>query len=644
VKSYLKGIAIFSKRGEKRFVDFKEGVNIITGDSKTGKSALIEIIDYCLCSSRCTIPKGIITEFGSIFSILLIVNDKCLVIGRNSWEQGGKMLIKTESTDFTVEKLEYKYFDKVFIPVKQVQYQIEKELGLTVTNLEDEDPNGQGKRASLRNMVSFMFQHQNLMASKFALFYRFSDYYKRLDVIEQFPIFAGIIGQEYYTKLLKLNELQKRLKKLKKDEEKNSNIQNRLKTELESLFEDYYSLISVTFEKGRSINQLIKLSNELPKLDLSMYSSKDIIGRYEELNVKIDALRDEERDLILKINNLRDTNNVGEEYIGTLNQIKEESELYRPQKDKYCCPLCGNQCEGIHKIKEDMKNATQWLEKEIKISSRYSNNFLEDIRKLEMEKNRTDSEIRRIYGKIKYIERNYINSDEIKQLQEKVNYAKARIKLYIETLENGFLDNNNEDINNLIDEINFLESQIKEFDVETKIGNAKFRISENMNKLAKTMDFEEDFKPTNLVFDIETFDLYHQKDSQKIYLSEMGSGANWVSCHIVLFLSLLRYFTERKNKSPMPLMLFFDQPSQVYFPQGIKILEQLNSDNTSTKDIEAVNNMYKTIFDEIENIKETSNINPQIIIVDHVDGNQLFEEERFGKYSRRDWRGGSALI
>lgn len=644
MKSYLKGIAIFSKSGEKRFVEFEEGVNIITGDSKTGKSALIEIIDYCLCSSRCTIPKGIITEFGNIFAILLVVNDKCLVIGRNSWEQGGKMFINTESTDFTVEKLDYSYFDKVFIPSKQVQYQIEKELGLTVTNLEEDDPNGQGKRASLRNMVSFMFQHQNLMASKFALFYRFSDYYKRLDVIEQFPVFAGIIGQQYYTKLLKLNELQKRLKKLKKDEEKNSNIQNKLKSELESLFEDYYSLIGVHFQKGKNIKQLIKLSNELPDVDLSRYSSKKIIRRYEELNIKINALRDEERDLVLKICNLQDTNNVGEEYIGTLNQIKEESELHRPQQDKYCCPLCGNQCQDIHQIKEDLKSATQWLDKEIKISSRYSNNFLEDIRKLEMEKDRVDSEIRRTYGKIKYIERNYINSDELKQLEDKVNYAKAKIKLYIETLEHGFLDNNNEDISNLEEEINLLENQIDEFDVDTKINSAKFKISENMNKLAKTMDFEEDFKPTNLVFDIETFDLYHQKDSKKIYLSEMGSGANWVSCHIVLFLSLLKYFTEQKSKSPMPLTLFFDQPSQVYFPQGIQVSEQVSSDDISTKDIEAVNNMYKTIFDEIENINEITNINPQIIIVDHVDGNQLIEKERFSKFTRRDWRGGKALI
>nr|WP_243169720.1 DUF3732 domain-containing protein [Clostridium algidicarnis] len=261
-----------------------------------------------------------------------------------------------------------------------------------------------------------------------------------------------------------------------------------------------------------------------------------------------------------------------------------------------------------------------------------------------MEKDRVDSEIRRTYGKIKYIERNYINSDEFKQLEDKVNYAKVKIKLYIETLEHGFLDNNNEDISNLEEEINLLKNQIDEFDIDTKINSAKFKISENMNKLAKTMDFEEDFKPTNLVFDIETFDLYHHKDNKKIYLSEMGSGANWVSCHIVLFLSLLKYFTEQKSKSSMPLTLFFDQPSQVYFPQGIQVSEQFDSDDISTKDIEAVNNMYKTIFDAIENINETTNINSQIIIVDHVDGNQLIEKERFSKFTRRDWRGGNALI
>ena len=69
MKSHIRSIIIFNKDGEKRIVPLKQGVNIITGESKTGKSALVEIIDYCLCSTRCTIPKGKITDFSYIFPL-----------------------------------------------------------------------------------------------------------------------------------------------------------------------------------------------------------------------------------------------------------------------------------------------------------------------------------------------------------------------------------------------------------------------------------------------------------------------------------------------------------------------------------------------------------------------------------------------
>ncbi|MCK4258045.1 MAG: AAA family ATPase, partial [Halanaerobiales bacterium] len=222
MKSYISAIVIFNEKGEKRFVDFKQGVNIITGDSKTGKSALLEIIDYCLCSSRSTIPKGKITEFGHLFCLLLVIDNYSLIIARRNWKHGGKMYIATEKVDYSFESLDYNYFaDKTFVLSKTVQYTIENKLGLQVSNLETDDESRKDKKASLRNMISYMFQHQNLMASKFALFYRFSDYYKRKDVIEQFPVFAGIIEQDYYSSLIKLNTLKKDLKKLQKAELQN---------------------------------------------------------------------------------------------------------------------------------------------------------------------------------------------------------------------------------------------------------------------------------------------------------------------------------------------------------------------------------------------------------------------------------------
>ena len=42
-------IAVYNRQGNRNSVRLKPGVvNIITGGSKTGKSALIDIVDYCL--------------------------------------------------------------------------------------------------------------------------------------------------------------------------------------------------------------------------------------------------------------------------------------------------------------------------------------------------------------------------------------------------------------------------------------------------------------------------------------------------------------------------------------------------------------------------------------------------------------------
>lgn len=119
---------------------------------------------------------------------------------------------------------------------------------------------------------------------------------------------------------------------------------------------------------------------------------------------------------------------------------------------------------------------------------------------------------------------------------------------------------------------------------------------------------------------------------------EMGSGANWVSCHIALFLSFLHYFAKQEN-SPMPLFMFFDQPSQVYFPQG-----NINDSEVTQSDITAVNKMYKTIFDEIKEIEKDTGILPQIIIVDHVDGDNLEVKKEFAGYVRCNWRNEEKLI
>ncbi|TOB48253.1 hypothetical protein CGK03_25340, partial [Vibrio parahaemolyticus] len=60
-----------------------KGLNVVTGKSSTGKSALIEIFDYCFGSDENTIPKGVITTSAAIYYVVLAVSEQNLVIARD---------------------------------------------------------------------------------------------------------------------------------------------------------------------------------------------------------------------------------------------------------------------------------------------------------------------------------------------------------------------------------------------------------------------------------------------------------------------------------------------------------------------------------------------------------------------------------
>lgn len=187
-------------------------------------------------------------------------------IARYNWDDGSKMHFSKEAKGFEPENLELSYFvEKPALPYKDVKNEIECALGLFVTNMAT-DADQQGKKASLRNMVSYLFQHQNLMASKFALFYRFSDFYKRKDVIDQFPAFAGMISQEYYSDLIQLNTLKAQLKQKYKKQKANEKSTAYIKENLSPLLTDYFALLEQDFDGKISVQKMLKIASDLPEL------------------------------------------------------------------------------------------------------------------------------------------------------------------------------------------------------------------------------------------------------------------------------------------------------------------------------------------------------------------------------------------
>ena len=490
-------------------------------------------------------------------------------------------------------------------------------------------------------MVSYLFQHQNLMASKFALFYRFSDFYKRKDVIDQFPVFAGMISQEYYSDLIQLNTLKAQLKQKQKKQKANEKSTAYIKESLSPLLTDYFALLEQNFDGSISAQKMLEVASNLPEFDdTQLFGENKITERYSELNAELENLRNKEREILLKIKNIDNASNTGSSFSQMLRDLKQQTSVAEIETDEYTCPLCGHECQEISDNDTKLIEATNWLDDELKITAKYTADFSEDVRKLNDAHSKIEEKIRDVWRQIKTIEEKFISSKTLVSKREKVNYAKARIALYAEMSNSGIFETVDGDIEELKEKIARLEEKIKGFDVDKKMSKAESFLSGNMNRLSLTLDFEDEYRPIDLNFGLTdgSFDIYqHQKNNENIRLYEMGSGANWVSCHIALFLSFLHYFSAQEN-SPIPLVMFFDQPSQVYFPQGN------DKGEIAQADLIAVNKMYKTIFDEINFIGKETGTLPQIIIVDHVDGNNLECKQEFDGYVRCNWRNGRALI
>ena len=660
--SFIKAISIFNDYGERRQVLLDRGVNIIAGKSKTGKSALLEIIDYCLCSARCTIPKGVITEFGYLYSIAMEIDTKFYIIARMRWNYATDprpMFFSEECSDFDVTSLGLDYFssDKK-VSVMEAKTLIENALGLHTTNV-SLDSGSTGKRASLRNMVSYLFQHQNLMASKFALFYRFSDYYKRKDTIEQFPVFAGIIGQEYYSLVLKLNDLKQKLRQAMRQEKADKKGQNYISHTLLPLIKNYCALLNINYDErmrlyaGESASpkstranmtekQLFAFVATLPSVDDSfLLSSSGILQRYHELKEELEGLHDREREIALLIDNMTQANRSGRSLSDTLEEIQQQARYSKSVTNQYICPLCGHHCTEISEDDAKLADALKSLEGELHITAKYTADFSEELRKAGEKKSEITSQIRSIHGQLRKIEREYIASADPLKIRQNAYCAKAEIDAYVKIYRSGILRFPDEDIISLQKEINEIEKVISDYKLELRLKEAESFISDNMTTLAKSLDFESEYNPLRLHFKLvdKSFDVYQrQKDGSQIFLSEMGSGANWVSCHIALFLSFLHFFAAQKE-SPMPLFLFFDQPSQVYFPYDDTDITKIQS-----SDLEAVDRMYKSIFDEIQVIQKDTGILPQVIIVDHVNVTKLVHGEELQKFIRCNWFHNQGLI
>ena len=642
-----------------QYVSFTSGVNVITGRSSTGKSALIDVFDYCFGSKEYTVPVGIIRENSKLFFTIFELNGSVLVLAREPKTNSAYILEDFDVDRFrTIDWLDEGYFGKYDrYSLGDFLSKLKGYFGITVTDV-DEDPGARewrGKKMAaptVRSFTSLMLQHQNLIANKHAIFYRFDQKEKREQVIEHLKIFLGFVDQKYFLLRQKLNELVVRERQLRREIP-------RKESQLAS-FRSRLSDAKFEFElaSGKLSDFDIEKALTSPKLELAKLREQNI-GFVGDSEVPVQKLNEEQlrrseiigrlREFQLELADVRSAMSFSERYAETHAQTVMPNEVYL-SKDE--CPMCHAGAISVESEANKLTNAINWLNGELRKSSYRMESY-------QAEQARLEKSIAEVRGELKAADRRMSQiRDQIKNLKQVTSQyqlavrARIRMENIIEEYSQAKDRGTEADLLEVKKEIDRISSVLdNDYSIETKMASATERIAALMKEYGKRFDFEATYRPINLRFSLNDFELWHLTESgEKVFLRSMGSGANWLSCHVVLFLALHRYFCELGEHCLIPPVLFLDQPSQVYFPSILDGGKEFNAEELARKDtsrgkrdvdadLKAVTDLFEGLILFCDETEKATGIRPQIIVTDHADNLKLSGEMSFESLVRRRWRG-----
>lgn len=661
MRAFVRHIGVTDHNDVVHAVTFTSGINVVTGKSSTGKSALIEIFDFCFGSSSFTVPEGVITKHADIYFTVIQLQEIDLVLARR--HDSKKAFIKRER-DFSVIKdvktFTRSYFENdYFIPLIDFKRELGREFGLRITdaeeNLSDREYRKDKRKLpspSIRSFASFMLQHQNLIANKHAIFYRFDEDEKRKQVIEHFKVFAGFVDQKYFITKQELDELEKRQRSIKSQIPRAEALKEKAALELQSAMSQYYS-VSGNELKIDDISSAVR--NPRNTLDSIREMKVSVVSRSDaHVKVKHDA-EEIRRKLIAdlrrqqqKLASIRSSIEFAKSYTEEAEKIPvpEETELYASE-----CPFCHTYHSSIEQEANKLSEAIIWLNRELGRSKYLLESYEEQERDTKLEIIKLRSEVELVDNKIANLDKQIEELDKYKTQYELALKAKLQTEMILEQLLEKPDQKLVEQLEDITKRISTLTLSLKQnYNIQTKLKEGENEICSIMSDIGSRFEFEASHQPINLRFSLDTFDLWHEAGDKKVFLRSMGSGANWLYCHLTLFLALHRYFCRLGDNCSIPSILFLDQPSQVYFPSVLdtenefspqKIAEKIgyNQKLLVDDDIKAVTNLYSQLVKFCEETLKETKIEPQIIVTDHADNLKLDGETTFESLvSGRRWR------
>ncbi|MBI9055959.1 MAG: DUF3732 domain-containing protein [Bacteroidales bacterium] len=639
----IKSIILWPKNKELdlRVIPFTNNkINVITGDSGKGKSALISIIDYCLGSSKCSIPTGYIRNLTEWFGIVIEFGQKEALLARKEpgADQVSNEMFKIEDTKINIPDIIESNCDrKDIINLLNQQSKITK-IDFTF----DDNQTGFNQSASFRDLISLNFQPQHIVANPYALFYKADTYQNKEKLITIFPYILGIIDDETL-------ELKEELKLLRKKEKFIARELSQREKMVENWIVEIKSYFNIASELGMLEDNIPDKSDwpyelYIKKLETALENlNRDKLPIIEkgasakitqkqtqlrEFEYKLSAKIQEEKEKLYLIQSVKEaTNDYGNAIVSQNQRLKSVNWFINNIEEASVCPFCGND----HRTSVDYINSLNKLKSELgilgnniadshKVFGREISNIKETLSELENQINLNRREQKQLE----------VESTELKSQRQTLNSIyrfggrlEEALNNYNEISDDSDL---NRELQELREKISSILKKVNEFQIRIKTEQVLNKISSLISFYSKI--FNAEYSQDRIDLDIKNLTVkFKSQVGREDYLWEIGSGHNFMSYHLAVMLSIHEYLLSIPDKNKIPSFLIFDQPSQVYFPEIKKEKDYTPEDLVRVE----------KIFEAFSKFKERTKSKVQLIILEHAGENAWNKYKDDVKMVRR-WR------
>ncbi|MDR0214554.1 MAG: DUF3732 domain-containing protein [Comamonas sp.] len=610
----------------------EDKVNVIHGRSRTGKSSIISIIDYCLGSERCTIPVGPIREKTEWFGLKVRIRDTWVLIGRRtpvkSSGSGEFFFLPWPSDDGSIP-------DQVKKTHTHAQYKDAFNRVARITNIsltDDEDVAQSESPPSYRDMAAFNFLPQHIVANPNALFYKADTYQHKEKLKRVLPYALGVVDAEYLRKSRERTRYLKILDSQKKELQSREAAFASWELEVATLWNESVMLglseerdgssLEARISSLRGLNDAYLQGNLSQRLRAPQYGFTNRL--FQEATEVEEAVQRRVDDLVQELRGYRGlayrakkmSEAVGSEREQVINLDWLQQSLVRDET----CVVCGSACDHTHGVLND-------LAEKLSDVTRLSNALLEgpivdkQLAALERELSVVQQEL--------HAARMHRLSLEHKGALPMESLGRAylllgRLQALLMALE--ILDGQG-DLNDRIRNTEEDLAQLKQYFLTCGREKREKVIATKLDEYIRGYGWWLKLKSkATIELDPEELTLSFKNGDgmRKDFLWEIGSGANWMAYHLSTFLALHEIFVEPEHlDGPVFSFLAIDQPSQVYFPSthsGVNLLDEhdeqaISLNGSRDDDIEDTRRIFRALARGLERTK----FKYQIIVAEHAD-------------------------